>query len=72
MQPFIGLGIVLGAPVQQWRLPQPIEGDPLACVDLPLPLKAMLFRRGFKDPEQVELLISEQPLPAADQHFCQA
>ena len=69
MQPFIGLGIVLGAPVQQWRLPQPIEGDPLACVDLPLPLKAMLFRRGFKDPEQVELLISEQPLPAADQHF---
>ena len=62
-------GMALGAQVQQWRLPQPIDGDPLPTVDLPLPLKAMLFRRGLCSAEQVESLLSEQPLPAPDRHF---
>ena len=54
---------------QQWRLPQPIEGDPLASVQLPAPLKAVLYRRGLQIPEQVTRLLSDQPLPPADQHF---
>ena len=69
MQPLLSFGMVAGAQDQQWRLPQPIEGDPLPSVDLPLALKAMLFRRGLKSPEQVMLLLSDQPLPAADLHF---
>ena len=69
MQPLFVFGMAVSAPVQQWRLPEPIDGDPLASVDLPLPLKAMLYRRGLRNPEQVELLLAEQPLPAADQHF---
>jgi len=52
MQPLLSIGMVAGAQDQQWRLPQPIEGDPLPSVDLPLALKAMLFRRGLKSPEQ--------------------
>jgi len=69
MQPLLSFGMVAGAQDQQWRLPQPIEGDPLPSVDLPLALKAMLFRRGLKSSEQVMLLLSDQPLPAADLHF---
>ena len=69
MQRISSLGMVAGARDQQWRLPQPIEGDPLPSVDLPLVLKALLFRRGFESSEQVMLLLSDQPLPAADLHF---
>tara|TARA_B100001063_G_scaffold38295_1_gene31900 strand:+ start:7209 stop:9104 length:1896 start_codon:yes stop_codon:yes gene_type:complete len=61
--------MVAGARDQQWRLPQPLEGDPLPSVDLPLALKAMLFRRGLQSQEQVLLLLNDQPLPAADRHF---
>lgn len=61
--------MAVGAPVQQWRLPQPFGGDPLAEVDLPFPLKALLYRRGLLHPEQVQLLLSDAPLPAAEQHF---
>ena len=68
MQPFFSFCMVV-AQDQQWRLPHPIEGEPLPGVDLPLPLKAMLFRRGLCSPEQVMLLLSDQPLPAADAHF---
>ena len=61
--------MVAGARDQQWRLPQPLEGNPLPSVDLPPALKAMLFRRGLQSQEQVLLLLNDQPLPAADRHF---
>ena len=69
MQRISSLGMVAGARDQQWRLPQPLEGDPLPSVDLPPALKAMLFRRGLQSQEQVLLLLNDQPLPAADRHF---
>lgn len=69
MQRIISLGMVAGARDQQWRLPQPLEGNPLPSVDLPPALKAMLFRRGLQSQEQVLLLLNDQPLPAADRHF---
>ena len=69
MQPSNLFGMAAGASDQQWRLPQPIEGDPLVSVQLPTPLKAVLFRRGLQIPEQVTRLLGDQPLPPADQHF---
>ena len=69
MQRISSLGMVAGARDQQWRLPQPLEGNPLPSVDLPPALKAMLFRRGLQSQEQVLLLLNDQPLPAADRHF---
>ena len=69
MQRIIPYCMVAGARDQQWRLPQPLEGDPLPSVDLPPALKAMLFRRGLQSQDQVQLLLNDQPLPAADRHF---
>ena len=69
MQRIIPYCMVAGARDQQWRLPQPLEGDPLPSVDLPPALKAMLFRRGLQSQDQVLLLLNDQPLPAADRHF---
>ena len=69
MQRSFAFGMVAGARNQQWRLPQPIKGDPLPAVDLPLALKAVLFRRGLQGPEQVTWLLSDQPLPDASRHF---
>ena len=69
MQRIIPYCMVAGARDQQWRLPQPLEGNPLPSVDLPPALKAMLFRRGLQSQEQVLLLLNDQPLPAADRHF---
>ncbi|QNI73446.1 single-stranded-DNA-specific exonuclease RecJ [Synechococcus sp. NOUM97013] len=54
---------------QQWQLPAPIEGDPLHPVNLPPALKAVLFRRGLHTNASLEALLSDQPLPAAHDHF---
>ena len=54
---------------QQWQLPEPIEGDPLHPVDLPAALKAVLFRRGLQTSADLNALLSDQPLPAAHEHF---
>jgi single-stranded-DNA-specific exonuclease len=41
----------------------------LDAVPLPLPLKALLFRRGLTEPDQVHALLSDSPLPTPDGHF---
>merc|ERR1711991_711018 len=46
----------------QWVLPTVVEFQPLREIDLPLPLRAMLRRRGF-DRAEVEDLIHPRELP---------
>ena len=46
----------------QWVLPSVVEFQPLPEIDLPLPLRAMLRRRGF-DRAAVEDLIQPRELP---------
>ncbi|MGE4580795.1 MAG: single-stranded-DNA-specific exonuclease RecJ [Synechococcus sp.] len=46
----------------QWVLPTVVEFQPLQEIDLPLPLRAMLRRRGF-DRAEVDDLIHPQELP---------
>ena len=55
--------------VQQWQLPRGIDPGALDAVPLPLPLKALLFRRGLTEPDQVHALLSDSPLPTPDGHF---
>ncbi len=55
--------------VQQWQLPRGIDPRALDAVPLPLPLKALLFRRGLTEPDQVHALLSDSPLPTPDGHF---
>jgi len=55
--------------VQQWQLPRGIDPRALDAVPLPLPLKALLFRRGLTEPDQVHALLSDSPLPKPDGHF---
>ena len=55
--------------VQQWQLPRGIDPGALDTVPLPLPLKALLFRRGLTEPDQVHALLSDSPLPKPDGHF---
>ena len=54
---------------QQWRLPQPIAGTPLAHTALPLPLRAVLHRRGVATTDQAEALLSHQVPPSPHDHF---
>ncbi len=55
--------------VQQWQLPRGIDPRALDAVPLPLHLKALLFRRGLTEPDQVHALLSDSPLPTPDGHF---
>ena len=55
--------------VQQWQLPRGIDPGAFDAVPLPLPLKALLFRRGLTEPDQVHALLSDSPLPKPDGHF---
>ena len=57
------------ASIQQWQLPQGIDLTALDAVPLPLPLRALLFRRGLTEPDQVNALLSDSPLPKPDGHF---
>ena len=57
------------ASIQQWQLPRGIDLTALDAVPLPLPLRALLFRRGLTEPEQVNALLSDSPLPKPDGHF---
>ena len=54
---------------QQWRLPHPIAGTPLAHVALPLPLRAVLHRRGIATTDQAEALLCDQVPPSPHDHF---
>ena len=52
-----------------WRLPSPVGYNPLPELPLPLPLRAVLYRRGWrKETVERELLMSMTPPQAAD-HF---
>jgi single-stranded-DNA-specific exonuclease len=55
---------------QLWQLPPACGEDPLAGVPLPLPLRAVLARRGLNR-AQVEDLLQMPPLPEATEHFPQ-
>ena len=57
------------ASIQQWQLPRGIDLTALDAVPLPLPLLALLFRRGLTDPDQVNALLIDSPLPKPDGHF---
>ena len=57
------------ASIQQWQLPRGIDLTALDGVPLPLPLRALLFRRGLTEPDQVNALLSDSPLPKPDGHF---
>ena len=69
MRPTGVVVMVAGARAQQWRLPRPIEEDPLHTVDLPLSLRSVLVRRGQALPAQVEGLLQDQSLPSPNEHF---
>ena len=55
--------------VQQWQLPRGIDLSALEEVPLPVPLRALLFRRGLTKPEQIQALLVDSPLPKPDGHF---
>ena len=55
--------------IQQWQLPRGVDLTSLDAVPLPLPIRALLFRRGLTDPDQVNALLSDEPLPKPDGHF---
>ena len=57
------------ATIQKWQLPRGIDLTALDAVPLPLPLRALLFRRGLTEPDQVNALLSDSPLPNPDGHF---
>ena len=57
------------ASIQQWQLPRGIDLTALQAVPLPLPLRALLFRRGLREPAQVNALLNDSPLPKPDGHF---
>ena len=57
------------ASIQQCQLPRGIDLTALDAVPLPLPLRALLFRRGLTEPDQVNALLSDSPLPKPDGHF---
>ena len=57
------------ASIQQWQLPRGIDLTALQAVSLPLPLLALLSRRGLREPAQVNALLNDSPLPKPDGHF---
>ena len=54
---------------QQWQLPRGIDSTALDEVPLPEPLRVLLFRRGLTQPDQVNALLHDPPLPNPDDHF---
>ena len=54
---------------QLWQLPSPSGRNPLETVPLPLPLRAVLARRGSTDAAQVLAWLDPQELPDASDHF---
>ena len=52
-----------------WQLPNPIETNPLAGVNLSLPLRAVLARRGVNDQAAAAELLDPPEPPAAAKHF---
>ncbi|MFL0737370.1 MAG: single-stranded-DNA-specific exonuclease RecJ [Prochlorococcus sp.] len=52
-----------------WQLPKAIEPNPLADVPLPLPLRAVLLRRGVLDSKAAALILDPPKPPDPYQHF---
>ena len=61
--------VVTASKPQLWQLPQPQGGNPLADLDLPLPLRAVLARRGSTTEEDAALWLDPPPLPETASHF---
>jgi len=53
---------------QSWMLPAVVESSPLSGVDLPLSLRTLLSRRGFRE-EAAEAILAPPPLPDPSDHF---
>ena len=52
-----------------WSLPAVVEPDPLSGLDLPVPLRALLRRRGFQSAEEAKEFLIPTSLPEAERHF---
>ena len=64
------MAFVVSAPIPQlWQLPQPRGVNPLAGLELPLPLRAVLARRGTVTAEDAALWLDPPPLPPLASHF---
>ena len=57
------------SPLWSWSLPEVITPSPLAEVDLPLPLRSLLQRRGIRTVEEAEHLLDPPDLPDPEQEF---
>ena len=57
------------SPLWSWSLPEVITPSPLAEVDLPLPLRSLLQRRGIRTAEAAEHLLDPPELPDPEQEF---
>ena len=54
---------------QLWQLPLATDATPLQTLPLPLPLRAVLMRRGINDLDQAKQWLTPSALPPADEHF---
>ena len=52
-----------------WTLPAVVGPAPLKQLELPLPIRALLVRRGFRQLEDALALLEPTALPAAEDHF---
>ncbi len=52
-----------------WQLPDPIAANPLEGLDLPLPLRAVIARRGVVDQAAAAELLDPPAPPEASRHF---
>jgi single-stranded-DNA-specific exonuclease len=61
--------VVSASKPQLWQLPQPQGVNPLEGLDLPLPLRAVLARRGKATVEEATLWLDPPTLPSTAHHF---
>lgn len=54
---------------QLWQLPLATDAKPLETLPLPLPLRAVLLRRGISDLDQAQQWLNPSELPPAAEHF---
>ena len=57
------------APPQLWQLPASPGREPLKGTPLPLPLRAVLVRRGTTTDQQAQAWLNPSDLPAPEDHF---
>ncbi len=61
--------VVSASKPQLWQLPQPQGVNPLEGLDLPLPLRAVLARRGNATVDEATLWLDPPALPSTAHHF---